>query len=391
MKTQRSPQKKILIICPFTAPGQGGVESHIQKLVKYIGQKNRNAIISSYQPLLSPIKAKIYEKKNNYEIYRLPWYGNGLFNRIEHNALLTFFYLVPGLFLSTLWIGILRRKEISVIHAHGFAAGLIGIILGKIIRKRAVISTHAIYSFEKRPLLAFFIKIILQNYDYILAVGEPSKKELIAIGLPKEKIGVHPNWVDTTFFKPSKNRNIKEPLTAIFCGRGLEKKGIFLFGEVARKNPMISFKAIVAEGPDREKFINIYGKLKNLTIITKLPVKFEEKMKTILAIYQSADVFLMPSLYPEGFASVVLEASSTGLAMISSNLGTLPSMIKGSPAYLIDPNERNFSTLLRKLDRQRTLLLELKNGMRNFSLGKFSEKNAEVIYNSYCLNQVSST
>lgn len=380
---------KIFIICPFTTPNQGGVESHIQKLLKFLDKKKNNAIVVSYTPLTTPVKAPWYERKENYEIYRLPWFGNGWFPKIEHNPVLTSLYLVPGLLLLSLIIGIKRRQEISVIHSHGFAAGLVGAVLKVVIQKRAVISTHAIYNFEKRPFLARIIKSILSNFDSILAVGEPSKQELINIGLPKEKIRIHPNWVDTNFFRPGSKFRDSNTLTVIYVGRGLRKKGIFLFGEIARKNPNIIFIARVAEGPDREDFIRKNGDLKNLDIRTCLPVGFDEKMKIIRDEYQSADVFVMPSLYPEGFAAVVLEAASSGLAIISSNLGTLPSILIGSGAYLVKPTRENYSRVLNKLSQDKNRLKELKVKSRAFALKNYSDNNAGVIYSAYKLTSSS--
>lgn len=378
---------KVLIICPFTAPNQGGVESHIQKLLKFLDKKKTRAIVVSYTPLTTPVEAPWYEKKENYEIYRMPWFGNGWFPKIEHNPILTFLYLVPGLLVLSLFVGIKRQREIGVMHSHGFAAGFIGMLLGFLIKKRKVISTHAIYDFENRPVLANIIKAILSTYDFILAVGEPSRKELVAIGLPKDKVGIHPNWIDTNFFKPLTKKTSQAHIIAVYCGRGLEKKGIFLFGDIAKKNPQINFVAIVAEGPDRDRFINDYRKLRNLNIITSLPVKFEEKMKAILNAYQSADVFIMPSLYPEGFATVVLEAAACGLAVVSSNMGTLPSILEESGAFLVPPSVWNFDKVLKKLSADKQLLSKSRRSMREFALRTFSDKNAQIIYNSYHLKR----
>jgi|CXWL01.1.fsa_nt_gi glycosyltransferase involved in cell wall biosynthesis len=374
---------KVFIICPFTAPNQGGVESHIQKLLKFLSKKKTKAIVVSYTPLTTPVKAAWYEKRENYEIYRMPWFGNGWFPKIEHNPILTSLYLVPGLLALSLYVGLRRQKEISVIHSHGFAAGLVGAFLGLFINKRKVISTHAIYDFENRPLLAKIIKTILSHYDFILAVGEPSRQELTKIGLPATKIEVHPNWVDTDFFHPTGKKEPSKQLTALFVGRGLEKKGIFLFGELAQKNPGMNFIARVAEGPDRNLFIKKYSLLKNLDIRTTLPQDFDQKMKIIRDEYRSADVFIMPSLYSEGFAAVVLEAASSGLAIISSNLGTLPSILAGSGAFLIAPTVANFSRELRGSSRDKKKLKELKNKSRAFALKNYSDDNAQIIYKSY--------
>jgi len=137
-------------------------------------KRKRKAIIVSYQPLTTPVKAKGYEKR---KLRNLPyalvceWLVPKNWTQSDTNITLFGSWTV---FLSLL-IGIKRSKEIGVIHSHGFAAGLVGAILGGILRKRKVISTHAIYNFENRPFLAFLIRNILRHYDYVLAVGEPSK------------------------------------------------------------------------------------------------------------------------------------------------------------------------------------------------------------------------
>ena len=106
-------------------------------------------------------------------------------------------------------------------------------------------------------------------------------------------------------------------------------------------------------------------------------------MKIIRDEYRSADIFIMPSLYPEGFAAVVLEAASSGLAIISSNLGTLPSILNGSEAYLIEPTAEKFSKTLQKINQDKTRLKEQMRKSRAFALKNYSDKNAEIIYKSY--------
>jgi len=249
--------------------------------------------------------------------------------------------------------------------------------------KRIVMSTHAIYNFKNRPLLAKIIKFILDRCDFVLAVGEPSLEELVAIGIPRTKLAVHPNWVDTDFFKPVKRQ--KHNPTLLFTGRAFERKGLFVFGELAKLFPKTQFIARVSEGPDLTEFIKHFSKLKNLLIHDKLPTDFDEKFKLILTDYQASDIFLMPSQYAEGFAAVITEAASTGLAIISSNLGSLPSILKNSGADLIDPTVEKFSKTIKNLLDDPKLLVRKQSEIRQFALENFSDKNAEVIYNSYHL------
>lgn len=375
---------QILIICPFVSPNQGGVESHIQKLTSFIFKQKYFSKVITYKPLTTPVTAPSYEKFPEYEVYRMPWFGNGLFPKIEHNPILTFLYLVPGLLLLSLWIGIKSHKSYQVIHAHGMAAGVSGVVLKWLLKKRLVLSTHAIYNLSERNTLSFFLKLLFSQCDMVLAVGEPSRDEIIELGILPDKVKVHPNWVDTDFFSPKKRQN-KQP-KILFVGRGLEKKGIFLFGELAKLNPSISFLARLGDGPDLPKFVEKYSNLNNLKIKTELPKDFDHKMKILADEYRQSDIFIMPSLYEEGFASVVLESASSGLAIISSNLGCLPSMLTGSGAILIEPKLSNFDQEIKHLLSNPDILKEKQVQMRQFAMEKFGDTNAQVIWYSYLVS-----
>ncbi len=118
-------------------------------------------------------------------------------------------------------------------------------------------------------------------------------------------------------------------------------------------------------------------------IITRLPSDYKKKMMAIRDNYQSSDIFIMPSLYAEGFASVILESAGSGLAIISSNKGTLLSILKNSGAVLIDPTLKNFNNEIKKLVNNKKVLHEKQHKMRQFALKKFSDMNAKIIYNRY--------
>jgi len=119
-------------------------------------------------------------------------------------------------------------------------------------------------------------------------------------------------------------------------------------------------------------------------IITRLPSDYKKKMMAIRDNYQSSDIFIMPSLYAEGFASVILESAGSGLAIISSNKGTLLSILKNSGAVLIDPNTEKFQQWNKKIGETiKKYYNEKQHKMRQFALKKFSDMNAKIIYNRY--------
>ena len=63
----------------------------------------------------------------------------------------------------------------------------------------------------------------------------------------------------------------------------------------------------------------------------------QPSLETLITIYNSADVLVSPSLY-EGFGLTILEAMACGLAVITSNVTSLPE-VAGDAAILVEPTD----------------------------------------------------
>lgn len=389
--TPNTSKKRILMICPFARPNEGGVESHLDKLINYLAKKKTFVYLIAYQPLTTRVKGKPIEKGKNFLIYRINWFGQGWFNKIEWCFPLTFLYLVPGLLVKSIIFYSRHYKKIDTIHAHGFTAASVVKILTWIHPQRAVVSTHAVYSLEKRKLLATLVRWLLSSFDFILAVGEASKKELIGIGLNKDKITVHPNWIDVNMFKPLDKKKSRELLSLprdkfiiLFVGRLIAKKGILVLIEVAEKvSKEIVFVVVGAEGPESPQAAKAARTLKNFIFIDKLPFQIKEKQKVLVQYYSSADVFVLPSQYSEGFASVILEGVACGIPIIATNKGCVPQIIDESVGVLIDPTEPSLKKSIDYFYHHKNELAKKAKNCREYALKNFSEKNAEVILRSY--------
>jgi len=153
--------KGILIISPFFSPNVGGVETHLDDLVNYLKKREYKIFVSTYKPLTTKVKAKYLEKGNNIEIYRFPWFGYNLFNKLEKYPLLDFLYLFPGILISSFMIMVKKSKNIDVIHSHGIVASFVAKIINIFFNKKTVVSFHAIYTFQKNSLFVLMVKFYL--------------------------------------------------------------------------------------------------------------------------------------------------------------------------------------------------------------------------------------
>jgi len=376
----------IVLISPFSKPDLGGVESHLDKLIDYLKEKEDVYItLITYKPLNSAQRVNFCSRDDKLEIYRMPWFGRGWFSKLEKLFPLNFLYLFPGLFMCAVGVLLASRRSIDVIHAHGFIAGAITKIVNFFLRRRSVISTHAVYGLEPRTIKTALFKWVLLGFDRILAVGEPSRQEIVKIGCCSEKVEVHPNWVDLDRFKPLERSYCLSALgldrsanVVLFVGRMIGIKGELLLLEAAQKSDCDIIFVFAGAGPMAEKIKAESAVNRNVVFLGKVD---DELMP---ALFNLADVFVSPVSYEEGYATVYLESLACGTPVITSPRGCLPYFLDDSVASFIDTSD-SLSLLniikevtLNNLDRQ-----SLRARCREFAKRNFSSDNAEVIYNSY--------
>ena len=64
---------KILQLSVHYAPNVGGVETHLTDLVSELLKRGDRIFVLTYRPLVTRVSWKIFEKKNNFEVLRIPW------------------------------------------------------------------------------------------------------------------------------------------------------------------------------------------------------------------------------------------------------------------------------------------------------------------------------
>ena len=241
--------KGILVIVPTYSPNIGGVESHLGDLVKELGRRDYKVYVHTYSPITTPgVKWLPLERFNNTEIRRYRWFGKNLLHKIEKIPLLDFLYITPYLFIRVFVFMFFNNKKINVIHAHGFNAALIGMILKKIFRKRLFLSVHAIYEICPKSKTANITKKILLSADGISTLSKASLNELVSFGIPRENVCIHRNWADLKRFQPIENKKdlrkefgVPDNFSVVCIARLTEIKGVREYVEVAKKIPQITF------------------------------------------------------------------------------------------------------------------------------------------------------
>jgi len=373
-------KKGILLLTPFFSPNMGGVETHLDDLVKGLDKRGYAVFVQTYSPITTrnvfwKEKEKIGE---NVEIRRYRWFGKDIFNYVEKFPLFDFLYLTPYLLLRAFFWMLFNSEKINVIHAQGFNAAYIGGILKKVFKKKLIVSTHAIYELEKKSSTAKKVVSILNQSDKCLCLSKGSYNELLSFGLGLEKVDLFRYWIDLDVFQLLDKEILRKDLgfdnkaTILFVGRLIEKKGTRILCDVAKNFPQINF-VFIGTGPDEEYIKMKLKKNNNLKFIGQV------KNTELYKYYNSADVLCIPSQYEEGFGRVVIEAVACGLPVIGSNKGGIPEALDRSVSILVDPTVENLQKVVGDIFSQNGKLMELSNNCRKYAEENFSEKNIDLI------------
>jgi len=223
-------QAKVVILTAGFRPTMGGLETHLNDLTSELKKKYKLLVVS-LPPLSSNVEAKCVEKEGkNLLIWRVPWVGEGLFYKLLRWPVLELAYLVPPLALGLL-VALVRYPSVEVVHAQGLGPAIPGVILGKLWRKRVIVSTHFVFHFQEN-LLGRVAKWVLNGTDRVLCVSDISMEETTGLGIPKEKVGRCAYWIDLDLFKPMAKEKAKKMVgwpgkfSVLFVGRLLPGKGV---------------------------------------------------------------------------------------------------------------------------------------------------------------------
>ena len=131
-----------------------------------------------------------------------------------------------------------------------------------------------------------------------------------------KEIKVIPGGVDTSFFKPSKNKSKNKEVVILGVGRLIKRKGFNYLIEALSNIKEERFQLWLAgDGPEKTSLISLAEKKGILSKVKFLGIKDKNEM---LKIYQKADIFCLPSLN-EGMSNAILEAMACSLPIITTN------------------------------------------------------------------------
>jgi glycogen(starch) synthase len=159
-------------------------------------------------------------------------------------------------------------------------------------------------------------------------------------GIEQSKVRIVPNGVDIEKFKPMDTKEVrqqfglgKEPCV-LFVGSLIPRKGLPFLVEAAKKVVRIQADTkfvIVGDGPLRNQ---LYDSLKTANLSGNFKFLGNLKDNVLSAIYNCADVFVLPSIQ-EGQGIVLLEAQASGKPVVAFDIGGVNETLQNKETGLL--------------------------------------------------------
>ncbi|MFB6116241.1 MAG: glycosyltransferase family 4 protein [Candidatus Nanosalina sp.] len=189
---------------------------------------------------------------------------------------------------------------------------------------------------------------------------------------------VIPNGVDTEKFRPPETRGESEKLQVLTVARLTERKRVQDAIKAVNKTEDTELE-IIGEGEKEEELREL---VRETGVEEKVNFRGYIPHKDLPEHYRNADVFVLPSLN-EGMSNTVLEAISSGLPLIVTDVGGTDELLDGNGQVVPKKDPEAIADELEKYRGNRELLEKHCRRSRKIAEGKSWEKVAESYIEKY--------
>ncbi len=174
----------------------------------------------------------------------------------------------------------------------------------------------------------------LANYDRVIIFSKIQHDLLVRLGVPKSRISIIPNGVDTEKYAPGLSK-LKSQLNAqrifVYQGRVAIEKNVESLLKAWKHSGMRadSKLVIVGNGPLAPSLMSAYDE--EIGVVWTGFIADEQERIQIL---RGADVYILPSLV-EGLSLSLLEAMSCGVACLATDAGADGEVLEGGAGIVL--------------------------------------------------------
>jgi glycosyltransferase involved in cell wall biosynthesis len=283
----------------------------------------------------------------NYESLILTLEGSGPFSELLNEARIpyTSLHKKPG-FKIPLFFRIaaqIKKWRADIITTHNYGPLLYGSIGGRIGGCRHFLHVDHARAFPSPKRYIFSEHQLVKRIYRTIAVSEELKQNLIKHeGIPGDRIDIINNGIDEKLFNQSFNQAEKKDKLGIPQGVRIIGVGVRLAEQKGLTYLLDAIKILIKDREDFHVIIAgdgpqapyLHQKCNRLNL--QQHVTFLGARMDINQIVQLLDVYVLPSIW-EGLPLAVLEAMAARRAIVATNVGGIPDVIRHKDNGLLVP------------------------------------------------------
>ncbi|SMO54128.1 glycosyltransferase family 4 protein [Halorubrum cibi] len=261
-------------------------------------------------------------------------------------------YLRTAVVVLLTWIGFLRRRRPDLVHVHtshslSFYVSAPYVLVAAALWNRPVIlhvhgSSFDAFIEDASAPVAALQRAVFDASTTTIALSE-GWRDVLSARVPAERIAVVPNAVDPDEYDPDP---AADPPHLVFVSNHIERKGIIDVAEavdelqdagvrfratIAGSGPLSSHAAAVAADHDAVDYVGFVS---------------EKRKRDLLS---EGSVYVLPTR-AEGLPIAVLEAMAGANAIVSTDVGGIPSIVDEENGAIVSPGDvRELTDTLERL------------------------------------------
>lgn len=315
-------------MCDFFFPQPGGVEIHIFQVAQQLISLGHSVIVVTHA---YGRRSGVRTLGQGLKVYYIPFmvvYRNSTFP--------TVYSAFP--FLRNIFI----REEIRVVHGHGSMSSLSheAIVHGKTMGLATVFTDHSLFGFADAGaiLVNKLLKFTLTDVDHVICVSHTCRENtVLRAALDPHKASVIPNAVVAGDFSPDPSKADSRYVTIVVCSRLYANKGADLLAALIPKlcqaDPRVRF-VIAGDGP---KVVDIQQMRERHRLQERVELIGAIRHDQVRDLMVTGQIYLHPTL-TEAFGTVIVEAASCGLLVVTTNVGGIPEVLPHHMTVYAEPS-----------------------------------------------------
>ncbi len=352
-------KERLSILIVTSSLTGGGAGNHILNLCRYLGSVSIDAHVMS-------ISAEKHELEDIFKSEGIP---------VFHNPLKSISGMISRSWISRLK-GIIDSIDSDIVHGHLYHGEITASLVSHLTGLPMVTTRHS-SGLEFNGSRKWFSRIAAGRIGSAIAVSGDAALEAEATGIPPSRITVIPNGVNTRRFRmleePDKTRIREEFIREFFPGdppaepvligvagalKTVKNHSLFIrmASRILSSDPGYREKLrfiVAGEGELREK---LEAQVADLEM--KRYISLPGYINGLEDFFSSLDIFLVTSR-SEGVPIALLEAMSSGVACVSSDVGDIAEVVGDAGYMLPSEGEDEFVDTVTRLVKDDVLRVEL--------------------------------